>query len=1161
MSRLKVSLFGHFEVTLDEQPVTRFGTDKTRALLAYLVVEANRVHRRTMLAGFLWPELPEAAAHHNLSQALLTLRQALGDKALPPTTAPFLLATWQTIGFNPASDYTLDVAVFQARLSSVPECLTPARMQALTEALACYQGEFLSEPWVLKSQAFEEWVLFKQVQFHLQAVEALDALVQYHTQRGEFTPATAYARRLITLDPLRESAHRQLMQALALDNRRAEALAHYAACQTLLAQELGLAPAPETTALMQRIRAAPLEAPQLSELRELKTPPVPLVPPPPFVGRAHELARLDATLSLALGERGQIVFVTGAAGSGKTALLEAFSRRALAKHPTSLMVKGNGNAYTGPGNPYWPFIELLRQLRGEFETGIAPTLPQAQHLQMARPVIARALQECGPHLTRLLAGEVPEASDSALNQTGLFDQITRTLHAVAAHYPLVLLLDDLQWADQDSLNLLFHLGHRLAGQHILLVGAFRPAVRPAVSDPDYATLTYLHKPELDQQDPLIALVRELQHRQGAVQIDLAQAEGREFIAAVLDSEPNHLGVQFRETLYQHTEGHALFTTELLRGMQECGDLLRDAQGFWIENSRVSWQALPGRVEAVIATRLGQLLPEWQTLLTVASVEGVEFTVQVLAHILGLPEAELSQRLSGALTRQHYLVIPIGVQSAGARRLARYRFRHLLFQRYLYNRLDPVERTQLHLSVARTLEMLYGEQSAEISLSLARHFELGGEGHKAIRYLLQAGWRATQLAAAEEALRLLTHGLALLNQLTPSPEYEQQEADLQLALGTALLAKGWSAPERAQASARAYELCQRIGAPEQLARSLLLSADVQLAQGHLDQVIAIGEQLHDLSQSTGDPLILPFAHYTLGSAYFFKGQLLQARQLLEQATALHTIHPRSSVTFIKATLDVRGRVWLLQTLWALGYPEQAAQCSREALASAKAQGQTFSLGLSLSIGELSLRHYRREPQAMRVALRELAALGRDPSLSIYQLWGTLFQGWLKIVETHDPSSLPQIRQALKEWRAAGSQGGLPYGHVILTEAYLALGKIEAARATAEQSLAQSAATGYQFPKAELLRLKGEALWALGQTTEAEACFLQAIAVAQEQVAKAWELRATMSLCRLRQMAGSLTEFAAARQQLAELYAWYTEGLDTPDLQAAAALLVPDRFAKP
>jgi predicted ATPase/DNA-binding SARP family transcriptional activator len=1140
MGQLAISLLGPFTVTRHGQPVTRFGTDKTRALLAYLVMEADRAHRRAWLAGLLWPDFPEADARHSLSQALLMLRKALDDQAASP---PFLLITRQTLRFNPDSDATLDVTAFQAGLTVCqrvgPAHLTPHAAQQVTQTVAHYQGEFLSDPWQVHSQAFEEWVLLTRVQLHLQAVEMMDCLVQYHIHHGDFAPATAYARRQLDLEPLRETAHRQLMTALARDGRRPEALAQYAACTTLLARELGIAPAPETTALYEQLRAGGRVDEARTQRPGSHPGTGPLTAPPPFVfvGRARELAQLDAALAAALRGQGQLRLVTGDAGSGKTALLREFVRRALAAHTELVLLNGSGNAYTGSGDPYWPFLEMLRQLSAEVPGSPFLAQPQAARLATSRPATRAALTAAAPGLLSWLAA-APETPPPHMS-----DRITRALLAVAAGRPLVLIVDDAQWADQESRNLLLHLGRRLTGQRLLLVGAARSDALTPNDPADTAAR------------PLMTLYHELRRYLGDIQLDLAQAEGRPFIDALLDSEPNRLGEAFRETLYRRTAGHALFTTELLHALQARGDLVRDARGFWVAGERIAWDALPARVEGVIAARIGRLLPDWQTLLTVASVEGDEFTAAVVAEVLGLSEAEVCRRCSGALARQHNLLVPLGVQPVGETGLARYRFRHLLFQQYCYVQLDAVEQARLHLRVGQTLETLHGERAREIALALARHFELGSDIEKAVAYLLQAGQRATYLAATEEALRLLTHGLALLQQLAQSPERAQQEMELQLALGAVLQARGWNTPERTRAIERAYELCQRVGDPGLLARSLQLLGSSKLARDHPDQVIAIGEQLRSLAHTTQEAQTAIFAHYTLGAGYFFQGALHPARQHLEQAIELYNPRAPISLLLTLADVEVGSRVWLTYTLWALGYADQALVCSQQALTAVRALGHPPSLGLALEFGALITHHFRRDTQALRATLQRRDTLAHHAELGFFQLWDRLFQGWLRVVADHDADGLSQMQQAIREWEASGSKGGHAQQSVLSAEAYLSLDQAEAALTLLDQTLRHVAATGSRFFEAELRRLKGEALRALDQPEEAAACFQRALAVAQAQSARAWELRAVMSLCRLRQAAGRPpSELDAACAQLAEVYTWFTEGFDTPDLQEAAALLV-------
>ena len=253
---LSLLFLGPFQARLDDQPAI-FATDRARALLAYLAVEADRPHRREALAALLWPDQPEALARRNLSQALVRLRRAIDDYHASPS---FLAVTGKTIQFNSATA-ELDVARFQDLLAAcaahshldVTGC--PPCLEQLEEAVGIYRGEFLQGLFVTNSQLFEEWTLLKREQLHHQALDALHTLAAYYEKRGIYDQARAYARRQLGLEPWHEAAHRQLMRALALAGDRSAALAHYKTCCRLLADELGVEPAPETTALCERIQA------------------------------------------------------------------------------------------------------------------------------------------------------------------------------------------------------------------------------------------------------------------------------------------------------------------------------------------------------------------------------------------------------------------------------------------------------------------------------------------------------------------------------------------------------------------------------------------------------------------------------------------------------------------------------------------------------------------------------------------------------------------------------------------------------------------------------------------------------------------------------------------------------------------------------------------
>jgi tetratricopeptide (TPR) repeat protein len=362
----------------------------------------------------------------------------------------------------------------------------------------------------------------------------------------------------------------------------------------------------------------------------------------------------------------------------------------------------------------------------------------------------------------------------ALEQGHLFQQVTNFLRVLAETHPLLLILDDLQWADSASIGLLFHLGRRLEGARILLAAAYRPEEVSQNNDvarsPDPA-------PATTQDDQALARVlTEFKRRFGDVWLDLAEVrepEGRRFVNALLDLEPNRLQDDFRNRLYEHAGAHPLFTVELLRSMQEHGDLVQDGTGLWVPGPALDWERLPPRVEGVIEARVGRLEREMRELLSVASVEGEVFTAQVVARVQEIDERQALQRLSQQLEKRHRLVREQSAIAVCGRRQARYRFAHALFQRYLYNDLSNGERVLLHGQIAGILEDLCADCPEELAVrapQLAHHYSESGDKERTFKYLTLAGDVAMAAYAHEEAIGYYSRALGLLPANTAQERY-------------------------------------------------------------------------------------------------------------------------------------------------------------------------------------------------------------------------------------------------------------------------------------------------------------------------------------------------------------------------------------------------------
>lgn len=326
MAHLRLSLLGPLRITLDGRAVVGPKSTKVGGLLAYLAVEAGRMHHRDSLAGLLWPDRPNAAARANLRYTLSDLRTAIGDRGQEP---PFLLINPAFIQFNQDSDHWLDVTIFETLLSGQGRSGDQAEIERLQAAVALYQGSFL-EGFSADSVLFDEWALLRRERFTRKVVAALCRLAALHERRGAYAQAVEDARRALELEPWREEIQRCLMRLLALDGQRSAALAQYEACRRHLETELGVEPEPATTALYRRIRDGAL-APQARDgggqgdgMRPAFSP---LERPARFVGQAVELGSLDSFLEAALNGRVGRGGIRGAAEGGQDALEKAFSEQ------------------------------------------------------------------------------------------------------------------------------------------------------------------------------------------------------------------------------------------------------------------------------------------------------------------------------------------------------------------------------------------------------------------------------------------------------------------------------------------------------------------------------------------------------------------------------------------------------------------------------------------------------------------------------------------------------------------------------------------------------------------------------------------------------------------------------------------------------------------
>jgi predicted ATPase len=500
-----------------------------------------------------------------------------------------------------------------------------------------------------------------------------------------------------------------------------------------------------------------------------------------FVGRDRELAEAKTCLQNALRNQASVLLVSGEAGIGKSAFIEEFAAISRGEFPTAVWACGVCDAQMGLSDAYLPFKEILRDLARNDRQRIQSPSPKVSNVSL---LLAKALYEVGPDLLRAFSPftglDTPSLEGvlaqlglreegikhrADLNQTGVFDQYTEAILGIAAVAPMVLILDDLHWADDASLALFFHLARRISGRPVLLLATYDPH--------DVA-----HGRQ-GKEHPLKGLLNQLR-RFGARTISLdwdgkgsTESRARDFIRQYLNARysPNVFPDRFTDLLLARTRGNALFVIELLKNAEE-RDEIKVVDGTWkilvrreISGGREpELPALPDRIDAVIEERIGRLTKDLKDILTAASVEGDHFTAQVMARVGQVDEDRLLEFLEG-LDTVHGLVQEKGERSLGRDQiLSFFGFQHPLVQEHFYRHLSETQRRLLHRKVGRCLEELYGQDAEEIAPQLARHFDRARDHERAFRYYRIAARRAMAEFATDEAIFSYSAALRIWDQL-------------------------------------------------------------------------------------------------------------------------------------------------------------------------------------------------------------------------------------------------------------------------------------------------------------------------------------------------------------------------------------------------------------
>jgi class 3 adenylate cyclase/predicted ATPase len=835
----------------------------------------------------------------------------------------------------------------------------------------------------------------------------------------------------------------------------------------------------------------------------------------PLIGRDRELDLLLQCWGQAKAGAGRAVLISGEPGIGKSRLTAALAQAIKSDPHTPIRY------FCSPyhqDSALHPFILQLERAAGFVRDDSVD-----QRLAKLRRLLAPGAR--GDNEIALLAELLSLPNSAAeLNlspqrkREKLIEALLNRLEFLARGGPVLMVFEDAHWIDPTSRELLDLTLDRVSRLPVLLVVTFRPEFqRPWSRQP---------------QISMLALNR-LQGRDGAALVRrLAGNAG--------------LSQETVEEIVERADGVPLFVEELTKAVVERGDL-DNRVGAVLAASPLPNLAIPATLHASLIARLDRLGPTAKEIAQIGAVIGREFSHELIQSVAQRPEPDLETALdrltdAGLLFRR------------GAPPHASYLFKHALVQDAAYATLLRARRRQLHEAVAAALEREFPETVATQPELLAHHWTEAALIEPAIQYWRRAGERALDRSANPEAIAHLTRGMRLLDGLPQSRQRDQHE----LVFQAALLAPLWhvcgvGSAEAERAHRRALELCERAG-PDTSAhcRALFLNSNFYVVRGDLRRGRPFAEQSLALAERRQDPELLAYAHEIMGCQLLWPAELVAARAHFERGIALYNPEwgrPASSRHGFNCAANCHS--FLTSVCWHLGYPEQALRHSGQAFAIAEDVSHPFSRGCALK-WTAALHQLRGETRRTQELAETLLAFATEQVFPFLVAHAMVWRGWALVEQGQSGEGIAQLRQGLVAYRATGAEIESSHYLALLAEACRYTGRTEEGLRVIAEALGHVAQTGIVHCEPELRRLEGELRLCPDPPDEqnAEACFRRALEIARKQQAKSWELRSATSLARLWRKQGKRAD---ARDLLAPVYNWFTEGFDTPVLQEAKALL--------
>ena len=834
-----------------------------------------------------------------------------------------------------------------------------------------------------------------------------------------------------------------------------------------------------------------------------------------LVGREEELELLLRRWSKAKTGEGQVVLLSGEPGIGKSRLTAALLE-AIAPEPHTRLRNFCSPQHTD--SALYPTIGQIERAAGfSRDDSWQAKLDKLDALLAQSSTSARDAALVAEMLSLPNDGRYPvlELAPQQRRQQTL-EALVLQVATLSRQNPVLMVFEDVQWTDPTTLELFGLIVERIPTLHVLLIMTFRPEFEPPWIGRPYVTALTINR--------------------------LGQREVSAMIDRVVGNKS--LVGSVREDIIERTDGIPLFVEEITKAVLEA------------ESQRAAEHAIavipppalevPASLHASLMARLDRLGPAKEVAQIGAAI-GREFSRALLAAVVRKPEEELNSALDRLLAAG--LVFRQGVPPDTS-----YLFKHALVQDAAHGTLLRGPRRALHARIAETLESQFADIAERHPELLARHCTEAGLIEKAAGLWGKAGQRSLDRSALQEAVAYLQQGLGIIERLPPSADRDSLELTLREPLHSARLRwRGWASLEvRANATA-ILQLAQRQGRPQSLLVGLWGMWVNTITQGRVAETPDWARRLLAEGNQSGNIDLQILGHRASLSSHFYLGELNEALEQRDKVLALYD--PRRAARWRELTgNDVRTAVGVFssQALWMLGYPDQAAQMSDQKDADSRRLEHPFDIGWALTWGTYVF-DYRCEPDRLLARVHEADRIGREQSIPVLsKVLVPAGEGLARLRKRQLPEAISLLERGIEGWRATGGHLNLPYLKSALAEALSRQGDVETGLRLLDECLDQIERPGWheRVWLAEILRLKGWVLMRQGRRTEAETQLRASIQCARRQQAKSWELRSSKTLAELLIERGQRD---AARQLLAPIYGWFTEGFDTLDLKEAKALL--------